>query len=205
MHWSKVSPHVGGEDKQRHQPMNTPIRFAALALPALFLASCADEPVELPYGTAQQFMANEVQPTTEIYWNSVGAVSELVDGEPVFTEFEPETDEDWEEVRLAAVRLREFGEVLASPAYASERGDDWLDFANGLQEVSQLAEQAALDKNPDAVFEVGGTIYSVCSACHQMYPPADMPEGVTVEDIEADTNRPSLDQSLEEYREGTGE
>jgi hypothetical protein len=185
--------------------MITPVRFAILAFPALLLASCAEEPVELPYGTAQQFMADHVQPTAEIYWGAVGAVSELVDGEPVFTEFEPETDEDWEEVRLAAVSLREFGEVLASPAYASERGDDWLDFANGMQDVSRLAEQAALDKDPEAVFEVGGTVYSVCSACHQMYPPADMPEGVTVDDMESDTNRPSLDQSLEEYREVSGE
>jgi hypothetical protein len=181
------------------------MRFASLALPALILASCAEEPVEQPYGPVQKFMADHVQPTAEIYWGAVGAVSELVDGEPVFTEFEPETDEDWENVRLSAVSLREFGEVLASPAYASERGDDWLDFANGMQEVSQLAEQAALDKDPEAVFEVGGTIYSVCSACHQVYPPADIPEGVTVEGMEANTNRPSLDQSLEEYREVSGE
>lgn len=183
--------------------MNTRIRVASMALPALLLASCAEEPVEQPYGPAQKFMAEHVQPTAEVYWDAVGAVSELVNGEPVFTEFEPETDEDWERVRLAAVSLREFGEVLASPAYADGRGDDWLDFANGLQEVSQRAEQAAIDKDPDAVFEVGGTVYSVCSACHQMYPPADMPEGVTAEDMEADTNRPSLDQSLEEYREGS--
>lgn len=185
--------------------MNTQMRFAALTLPALLLASCADEPVEQPYGPAQKFMAEQVQPTAEIYWGAVGAVSELVDGEPVFTEFEPETDEDWEKVRLAAVSLREFGEVLATPAYADGRGEDWIDFSNGLKEVSQLAEQAAIDKDPDAVFEVGGTIYSVCSACHQMYPPADVPEGVTVEDMGADANRPSLDQSLEDYREEAGE
>ncbi len=185
--------------------MNNPIRIASMALPALILASCAEEPADLPYGTAQQFMADHVQPTAETYWDAVGAVSELVDGEPVFREFEPETEEEWEEVRLAAVSLREFGEVLASPSYASTRDDDWLDFANGLQEVSQRAEQAAIDQDPEAVFEVGGTIYSVCSACHQMYPPADLPEGVTVEDMGTDTNRPSLDQSLEDYREGAAE
>ncbi len=185
--------------------MTSTKRILAMTLPALALASCGDETVEMPYGTAQQFMANEVQPTAEIFWGAVGSVSELVDGEPVFREFAPETDEDWEQVRLSAVKLREFGEVLASPAYADGRGEDWQDFARGLQDVAGLAEQAAVDKSTDAVFEVGGTIYAVCSACHQVYPPADLPEGATVDDMASDNNRPSSDETLEEYMDGNGE
>lgn len=185
--------------------MTSTKRILAMILPALALASCGDEPVEMPYGTAQQFMANEVQPTAEIYWGAVGSVSELVDGEPVFREFAPETDEDWEQVRLSAVKLREFGEVLASPAYADGRGDDWQDFAKGLQDVAGLAEQAAADKSTDAVFEVGGTIYAVCSACHQVYPPADLPEDVSAEEAAADTVRPSGNESLEEYMDNGSE
>ena len=171
-------------------------RLAPLALAGVGLASCGEEPVDLPYGTAQQFMANEVQPTAEVYWNAVGAVSELIDGEPVFREFEPQTDEEWQRVADAAIKMREYGEVLASPAYAEGRGDDWMDFAQGLQAVSRQAEQAAIDKSPEAVFEVGGTLYNVCTACHQSYPPADLPAGTTVDDI----NRPSPDETLEEYR-----
>lgn len=185
--------------------MSIRMRQAAILLPALVLASCGEEAVTLPHGTAQQFMANDVQPTAEIYWGAVGAVSELVDGEPVFREFEPETDEDWEQVRQAAATLREYGETLASPAYADGRGDDWIDFAQGLQDVSARAEQVAIDKSPEGVFEIGGTIYAVCTACHQMYPPADLPEGASVEDMEADTNRPSVDQSLEDYIEESSE
>lgn len=143
--------------------------IAKLAMLAL-LASCTQELAELPHGTPQQFMANEMQPTAEVYWNAVGAVSELVDGEPVFREFEPETDEEWAAVANSAVKLRELGEVLANPAYADGRGPAWLDFAQGLQDVSRLAEQAAIDKDTDAVFEVGGTLYNVCSACHQAFP-----------------------------------
>jgi hypothetical protein len=138
--------------------------------PLALLASCAQEPAELPYGTAQQFMANHVQPTADVYWKSVGSVSELVDGEPVFREFKPETDEDWAKLRDAAVSLREYGEVLASPAYADGRGPDWLDFAQGLQDMATQAEQTAIDKSPEAVFEVGGNLYNVCTACHQAYP-----------------------------------
>lgn len=172
-----------------------PLALLALGL-ASGLASCADEPVDLPNGTMQQFMANEVQPTAEVYWNAVGAVSELIDGVPVFREFEPETDAEWQTVADAAIKLREHGAILASPAYADGRGDDWLDFAQGLQDVSRQAEQAAIDKSPEAVFEVGGTLYNVCTACHQAYPPEELPAGTTVEDIE----RPSADETLEEYR-----
>lgn len=154
----------------------------ALLAPIALLASCADEPADLPYGTAQQFMANEVQPTAEIYWNAVGAVSELVDGEPVFREFEPQTDEEWAAVAAAAAKLREHGQILAGP-YAEGRGADWLDFAQGLQDVATQAEQAALAKDPEAVFEVGGTVYNVCTACHQSYPPEELPDGTTVDDL----------------------
>ena len=163
------------------------IKLAMLA-PLLLLASCAEKPVDLPYGTTQQFMANKVQPTSEVYWNAVGAVSELIDGEPVFREFQPETDADWQKVAEAAVSLRQYGEVLATPAYAEGRGDDWLDFAKGLQDVAKLAEQAAIDKDPEAVFEVGGTLYNVCSACHQAYPPPEVPDGARVEDQALEDN-----------------
>jgi hypothetical protein len=143
--------------------------------PLAMLASCTQAPAALSHGTPQQFMANDVQPTAQIYWDSVGAVSELVDGEPVFREFQPETDEDWAKVRQAAVDLRGFGEVLASPEYSEGRGEAWLDFAQGLQDVSRLAEQTAVDKDVEAMFEVGGNLYNVCSACHQAYP-AEAPE-----------------------------
>ena len=36
-------------------------------------------------------------------------------------------------------------------------------------EVGQKAEQAAADKNSDAVFETGGPMHNVCRACHQAY------------------------------------
>jgi cytochrome c553 len=156
---------------------------AALAAP-LALAGCSNEPELPPEGTAQQLMAQQMQPTAEIYWESVGASSELVDGEPVFREWAPETDAEWEAVRAAAMRLGELGELLKDPAYSDGRGDDWLAYAKGLVDVSAQAEQAAVAQDAEAVFEVGGTIYTVCSACHRMYPPEELPEGVTVDDLQ---------------------
>ncbi len=151
--------------------------------PLAMLVSCSQEPATLSHGTPQQLMANEVQPTAEIYWSAVGAISELIDGVSVFREFEPETDEEWQAVADSAVKLRELGAVLASPEYSEGRGDAWLDFAQGLQDVSRQAEQAAIDKDVEAVFEVGGTLYNVCSACHQAYPPAELEPGVVAEPV----------------------
>lgn len=165
----------------------------------LALAACGGEPeADLPLGTAQQMMAGEVQPAADVYWQSVRSVSELVDGEPVFTDFRPETDAEWEEVRAAAARLGELGAIMQQPGYAEGRGDDWIVFSQGLVDLAGQAEEAAVAQDPDAVFEAGGLVYNVCQACHLNYPPANMPEGVEESEI-----RPAEGVTLEDYVEGT--
>ena len=155
----------------------------ALAASALVLASCAEKPAELPYGTVQQMMANEVQPTADIYWGAVGSASELVDGQPVFREWQPQTDAEWQAVAASAVKLRTLAEALGSPAYAEGRGEGWTDFTTGMAEAATRAEQAVQTKNADAVFEAGGTLYSVCSACHQAFPPEVTEQGADPVDM----------------------
>lgn len=152
----------------------------------------------MPLGTVQQMMAEHVQPTADTFWGAVRFESVLEDGVVVERDIRPETDADWEEARQAAERLGEYGEMLMTPAYSEGRGEDWTDFSQGLVDVAQIAEQAALDRNADAIFEVGGTIYNVCQACHQMYPPEVMPEGVTVDDL-----RPTEGVPLDDYLEET--
>lgn len=137
----------------------------------LALASCTKEPVDLPFGTVQQMMANEVQPTADIYWGAVGSASELVDGQPVFREWQPETDAEWQAVAASAAKLRDLANALGSPEYAEGRDAGWTDFTEGMAEAATRAEQAAQSKDADAVFEAGGTLYAVCSACHQAFPP----------------------------------
>jgi hypothetical protein len=180
--------------------MKTDIRIVAGSLAVLALAACNQSEEVPPLGTAQQMMAQEMQPTADIFWGSVGSASELVDGEPVFREWQPETDAEWEEVRASAQRLGELGEVMMTPAYAEGRGEDWNAYSQGLVDVAAQAQEAALAQDAEAVFELGGTIYSVCSACHRMYPPEELPEGVTVDDISQ--ARPNDDLTLEEYVEG---
>lgn len=144
--------------------------IAAIAVAAL-LGACNRGP-EAPEKTVQQLMAEDVQPTAEIYWDAVQFISDETGDHDI----RPETDADWAKTKAAAIKLGEYGELLKTPGYTEGRGEDWTTFANSLIEVAKLAEQAADAKDPDKVFEVGGTVYNVCSACHQVYPATTGPE-----------------------------
>ena len=139
------------------------IKITAVLLGAALLASCSQEPDV----SMKDFMAKQVQPTAKTYWDSVQFISDLTGNHEIV----PKTDADWEKTRQAAEDLRKFGELLQTDAYSKGRNEDWKTFAQGLVDVSKQAEQAAKEKNVDKVFEVGGTVYSVCSACHMTYPP----------------------------------
>ena len=144
--------------------------IAAIALAAL-LGACS-QGAEAPEKTVQQLMAQDVQPTAEIFWNSVQFISDETGDHDI----KPETDADWAKTKASAVKLGELAALLRTPGYTEGRGEDWTTFANSLTEVAKLAEQAAEAKDPDKIFEVGGTIYNVCSACHQVYPATTGPE-----------------------------
>ena len=148
----------------------------ALAATAL-LAGCNQGP-PTPEKTVQQLMAEDVQPTAEVYWNSVQFISDEEGEHDIF----PKTDLEWQRTKGAATALGELGELLKTPGYTEGRGEDWVQFANSLIDVSRLAEQAAEERNTDKDFEVGGTIYNVCTACHQVYPATTGPEAEAAEE-----------------------
>ena len=140
--------------------------LAAIALgTAALLSGCkgADKP-EL---TIQQFMAQKVDPTSKIYFGAVQYISDETGNHDIM----PKTDADWEKVRKAAADLQEYGKQMQGDDYAKGRNPDWIKFSQALVDASKEAEQAAKDKNVDKVFEVSGTVYNVCSACHMAYPP----------------------------------
>ncbi|OJW73836.1 MAG: hypothetical protein BGO57_04295 [Sphingomonadales bacterium 63-6] len=150
---------------------NTIVALAGLAL----LAGCGGNEAEgekkSEMASVRDLMKDEVQPTAEIYWGSAGSVSD----ENGMTDLTPTTDEGWQKTRDSAVKLGELGKKLMEPQYSKDRGEGWIRLSQGLIDVSKIAEQAAADKNPDKVFEVGGTIYDVCTACHQAYPQSEAP------------------------------
>lgn len=142
------------------------LKQASAILPFILLLGACGDSAATPELTAQQLMAQKVQPTAEIYWNSVQFISDETGDHEIF----PKNDAEWEKTRQAAVELGKLGELLKTPGYTEGRKDDWTTFAQALVDISKRAEQAAVAKDAEAVFEVGGTVYSVCSACHQAYP-----------------------------------
>ena len=135
----------------------------------LLLTACGQK--EEPAESVKELMAKRVQPTAQVYWDAVQFISDETGNHDIV----PQTDADWERTRKAAEELAAFGDLLQTPAYTEGRNEDWTQFSQSLVEIAKRAEKAAVDKNPDAVFKVGGTVYNVCSACHQAYP-AETPE-----------------------------
>ena len=157
--------------------MTKRIMMAGILCGAVLFSGCKQQ-APAPEQTVQQLMANEVQPTAKIYWDAVQFISDAEGEHEIF----PRTEEEWQRTRAAATRMIELAELLKTPAYAEGRGDDWVQISNSLAEVGRLAEQAADSHDPEKVFEVGGTMYSVCSGCHQVYPPAEgLPEETAAE------------------------
>ena len=138
--------------------------FVAIA-GLVLLAACNQGPAA-PDLTLQQFMKDKVDPTSKIYFDAVQYISDETGNHDIV----PQTDAEWEKVRQAAADLQDQAELLQSAAYTEGRNEDWTRMAKDLASVSQQAEQAAKDKDPDKVFEVAGTVYAVCSACHMAYP-----------------------------------
>jgi hypothetical protein len=130
----------------------------------ILLAGCK---ASAPPETVQQLMKNKVDPASKIYFSAVQYISDST-GEH---DIKPQTDADWEKVRKAATDLQNYGKLLQTDDYTKGRNPDWAKFSQALVDVSKQAEQAAKDKNVDKVFEISGTIYNVCSACHMAYPP----------------------------------
>jgi cytochrome c556 len=144
-------------------------KIMAAAAVAVLLTGCKPS---APAETVQQMMKNKVEPTAQIYWNAVQYISDKNGNRDIV----PQTDADWEKVRKAAADLQDYGKLLQTDAYSQGRNPDWVKFSKAMVEVSKQAEQAAKDKNVDKVFEISGTMYNVCSACHMVYPATVGPE-----------------------------
>lgn len=145
---------------------------------ALLLAGCSgqsnhDDTQETQFVRAhdiKQLMAIVVEPQANVFWGSAGYEVDA-SGERDLT---PTTDERWLATQSSAATVAEMGNLLMTPQYAEGRGEDWIQFSRALVEVGKRAEQAAIARDGAAVFEIGSTMYNVCQACHQVYPPATL-------------------------------
>lgn len=142
-------------------------RLALAAAGAILLSGCRASPKPPPYrpvADVKQLMQTVVDPAADVIWGSVGTT---VSAEGTL-ETAPKTDAEWAVVRNAAYVIAESGNLLMMGSHAKDDGE-WIKQSQALIDVGIRAIKAAEAKDKDAVFEVGGDIYTACSNCHQKY------------------------------------
>ncbi len=172
-----------------------------LAVSAVVPACTGDAPESMPFDAVadgRQLMVSVIEPAAEAYWDAVGVVMDL-DGTH---EIEPQGDEEWEAVENAAWVLAESGNLLLMEDRAQGR-EHWIAMSRAMIEVGRRAVDAAVARDPEAVFDVGAEVYFVCVGCHAAYAtqtirPSDTPDSVDAdsagEDVGARGQAPPGDQ-----------
>lgn len=140
-------------------------RLWAMGILAVVCLGGCSEPDAPKAAAVKEQMAGKVQPTAQIYWNAVQYISD----EDGTRKIVPTTDAQWQRTAEAAAQLKALAQMLQQPEYTANRGTDWMEFAKGMGDVAGQAEAAARARDPDRVLDAGGTLYNVCSACHEVY------------------------------------
>jgi hypothetical protein len=168
---------------------------AAPATPATPVAGSNDATGDgQAYSSIKDLMGSIIDPSADALWGAVGTV---VDKEGFHESF-PKTPEEWLDMRHAAVRIIEGGNLLMMPGRdaapvgtqsdapgvelepvqitALINGDrkSFDAFAGALRAVGLEALRASDAQNAVLLMDVGAQMESVCESCHQTfwYPPA---------------------------------
>ena len=146
------------------------LRATVALVAVLALASCTEEVErELPVqavGDLHDTMTWVIDPAADVIWGSAGAII-TVEGE---RDLVPTTEEGWARVRHSAAVVAESGNLLLMPHLAPETDSAaWNEFAGGMTRIAKDAIAAVDAKDGEALFEIGGNLYNVCVACHQVY------------------------------------
>jgi SAM-dependent methyltransferase len=118
--------------------------------------------------TLKDTMTSVVAPASEKIFNSVRVE---IDRTGV-RNFSPGSPAEWEDVRLAALRLAESTNLLLmGGSRVQDRGPDWPALSAELKAASLAAVTAAGAKSADSLMLAGGRIYEACTSCHKKYDP----------------------------------
>jgi hypothetical protein len=140
------------------------------AVAALALAACTPaKKAEVAYNVdvpVKDIMGHLVDPAAQTFWKYSG---DIITAEGSTSRVpKPDDVEGWENAMTGAVGLIEAGNTLQMPGRARDQGD-WIKFAKQLQAQGFLARAAVEAKDGQKMFDVGGTAYEVCLACHEKY------------------------------------
>lgn len=132
------------------------------AAPKTAEASAPKYNVDMPM---KEVMGDIIDPASWIYWRASGT-EVTAKGEK---DLAPTTEDGWIAVENAAGVLVEAGNLLQLPGRARAPEADWNRYAQQLTERALAAREAALKKDKKAVFDEGGKVYEVCTACHEQF------------------------------------
>jgi hypothetical protein len=149
----------------------------------------AAAPARALYSSIQELMDSIIDPSADVLWGAAGTV---VDKDGIH-DLAPKTEEEWHDVRRAAVRIIEGSNLLMMPAReAAPRGTKsdtpgvelepveiaalmrknrrtFDAFAKALQGIGSEALRAIDAKNIDALMDAGARMDGVCESCHQTF------------------------------------
>jgi hypothetical protein len=129
------------------------------------LAACsAADKEQARMDRVQKFMLEKVDITTDGIWDRAGSIITEEGEERLW----PTTDEGWLEVVKTTEELADLARELKDDRY-SAGNEEWKAISDGLVIAAEVAGEAALAHDEEAVFDAGGQIYRVCLACHQRF------------------------------------
>ena len=169
-HFFACSPTAGRRRRRWLWPV--PL-FAGTLLNAACSPAESPSPRYLDTGDVHDTMAWVIDPAADVIWGSAGFVLTTTGT----VSLAPTDDAGWAQVQHSAAVLAASGNLLLLPD-ALPAGDQaaWMEFAAGMTRIAQEAGDAAVEQDADALFAIGGNLYNVCVACHQVYDrPEEMP------------------------------
>jgi hypothetical protein len=141
------------------------------------------------YSSIKDLMESIIDPSADALWGAVGTV---VDKEGIHETF-PRTQEEWLDVRRAAIRIIEGGNLLMMPgreaapagtkseapgvelepaqitALIRKKQKSFGAFAKALQVLGSEALRASDAQNTVLLMDIGARMESVCESCHQTF------------------------------------
>ena len=114
----------------------------------------------------KDLMDNVMERQADIVW---GATGSIITAEGV-QELRPKTDEDWANVKAAAINLTETGNLLMIAPRAQD-GGQWMENVQKMMAQGQRMIAAIDRRNTQEMFDVGSDLYDTCTNCHMHYMP----------------------------------
>lgn len=153
----------------------------------------------VPTATIKDLMLSIIDPSADVVWQSVSVTVDASGTEDRV----PRNDEEWAEVRRAAIRLTEAANLLLMPgrrvarpyeksetpgvelepeeieALINKDWTTWIRYAKEFHKMSLEVLQATDARDAPKLFELGGPLDTTCENCHvhYWYPNQVLPPG----------------------------